>query len=268
MLASTDGRCYAGPMRIAHLALGALFVVACGDDDTRPPADTHVDADAADTLADTTEDTTDTAADILEDSADTADSLADTDAADAADADVPTDVDEHGFQIRVPQIRTVPTEDFEGHIRAVDQRDIDHVCRLGRDGVETFLYVRAEPVRCRDFGGCEYDVTGAFTTTASARNAPLTGVGYDYGGNHHNDFITLPSSEGTLKIYHSSFGFGWRACHPPDCVQVLDGDNTVIDDGCTTERTRPAPCVLIAEDGSEPPITDDFVLCPGDPNAP
>jgi len=256
-------------MFMRALAIFALFAVGCGDDASRP-TDTTSDiaetVDAPDTID--TADTPDTA-DTLEDIADTADAEDASDAADTGDttdADAPVDVDDYGFHIRVPQVRSVPSEDFEGTIRVVDQMDIDHVCRLTVDGVETFLYVQADPIRCRDFGGCEYRVTGAFTTRASGPvNAPLAGVSYDFGGNHHNDWITLPATEGTLKIYHSSFGFGWRACHPPDCVQVLAGD-TVIEDGCTPERTRPAVCVLIGADGSEPPLVDDFAPCAGDPN--
>lgn len=263
--------------RTPNLALLVTLTLGCGDDrkghDASDSADTADAADAADVTPDSAPDAPETVDDGTDtpdtaETNDTPDTPETPETNDTSDADVPFDVDDHGFHIRVPQSHSVPSEDFEGTIRVVDRMDIDHVCALTIDGVETILYVQATPLRCRDFGGCDYEVVGAFTTVAGGpSNAPLAGVTYDYGGNHHNDSISLPSAEGMLKVYHSSFGFGWRACHPPDCVQVLDG-GTVIADGCTPERTRPAICVLIGDDGSEPPLVDTFEPCPGDPNRP
>ena len=82
-----------------------------------------------------------------------------------------------------------------------------------------------------------------------------------------NDSI-LFEWEGTgYKLYHSSFGFGWRACHPPDCVQVQDAmGGSVTEDGCTKERTIPAICKQVKQDGTIDALTDTFEPCDGDPN--
>lgn len=39
-----------------------------------------------------------------------------------------------------------------------------------------------------------------------------------------------------------------------------------LENGCTTNRTLPATCVLIEADGTEPPLIDEFEKCNGDPN--
>jgi hypothetical protein len=94
-------------------------------------------------------------------------------------------------------------------------------------------------------------------------------VSYDWGGNHHNDAIEFDAAGKHWRAYHSSFGFGWRQCQPMDCLQQTQGvGGTVIEDGCTKERTLPAVCRPIKADGSYDALVDSFKPCLGDPNYP
>ncbi|MFO0745979.1 MAG: hypothetical protein U1F43_09930 [Myxococcota bacterium] len=237
---------------IPTLPFLATALVACGDD-----AKTNPDS-AADSVADSA---ADTVADSVADSV--ADTTPDT-ATDIVDEDVPTHIDDLGFEIRVPQLRTVPSVDFGGTPGTVQMSDVDHVCKLVVDGFDGYVYVRGNPVSCPAFGGCDYDVSGAWVKVGTDLS-PLAGVDYDFGGNHHNDWLVIPNGTRSLKLYHSSFGFGFRSCQPPDCAQIYDGA-TLVTDGCTKDRTLPVICVRIEDDGTEPPLEDTFAKCAGDPN--
>ncbi|HPA58115.1 MAG TPA: hypothetical protein PLT70_11890, partial [bacterium] len=91
----------------------------------------------------------------------------------------------------------------------------------------------------------------------------ITGANYDWGGNHHNDFLEFSYSGKKFKIYHSSFGYGWRSCQNMDCMQVGD---PVTEDGCTKERTLPSVCQEVSADGTVGSFEDTFEPCAGDPN--
>lgn len=244
---------------LSTLAFAAL--AACGDD-SNPSSDTG-DTTADTGGGDTSDDDTSVSDTTVTDTT-VSDTGNDTTVLDIHDEDVPTHVDELGFSIREPQVRDVPTEDFEGNITTTQRSDVDHVCKVVADGYDGFVYVQASPVTCRDFGACEFVVVGAWQKVGSDIT-PMPGVAYDYGGNHHNDYITLPHGEHELKLYHSSFGFGFRSCQPDDCAQVRDGVD-VIDDGCTSARTIPVICKLVEEDGTHDEMVDTFAKCQGDPN--
>jgi len=51
-------------------------------------------------------------------------------------------------------------------------------------------------------------------------------------------------------------------------MQVRDSAGTLIEDGCTPQRTLPIVCRAIAADGTWQALVDMFERCPGDPNAP
>lgn len=88
---------------------------------------------------------------------------------------------------------------------------------------------------------------------------------YEYGGNHHNDYIEFAYQNLVFHFYHSSFGFGWRKCQPMDCIQVYEADGTtLVEDGCTSERTLPAVCRMANADGSFDSFDDVFEKCLGD----
>ena len=59
---------------------------------------------------------------------------------------------------------------------------------------------------------------------------------------------------------HSTFGFGFRACQPPDCLRVEEED--AFEDGCSPERTLPEICVAVVD--PVPPLVDTFAPCAGD----
>ena len=174
-------------------------------------------------------------------------------------------VDQRGFCIRVPQVRTVPYDSFGGGSETIDVPDKDHVCTLIYDGVDGFVYVQAHATEFRDMGGGVMQTDGAWTSIGGEVLA--TTGSYDWGGNHANDAIEIVHDGKQYRYYHSSFGFGWRACHAPDCLQIYDGvGGALIEDGCTSERSVPAVCVQVELDGGVPPLVDDFEPCPGDPN--
>jgi len=168
----------------------------------------------------------------------------------------------YGFEYRLPQTRTLSCEGTP-----TDFADADHICTFAYGGVSGYVYFQATPTEC--------EVTFAhlpiYTTLAwiSVDNVvtDLASPEYNFGGNHHNDSFRFTHDGTPYFYYHSSFGWGWRACAPMDCIQVLDGNGGILEDGCTTDRTLPIVCTPILEDGTFGSLEDTFVKCPGDPNA-
>lgn len=181
----------------------------------------------------------------------------------AQDAGLP-----EGFEIRIPGSNEITCPGVGGGTETFDQPDADHVCTFAHGGSFGQLYVQASASGCAPggFGGTPiYDVVGAWMAM-DGKVVSLAEPGYDWGGNHHNDFITFSWGGTKYKVYHSSFGWGWRACQPPDCMQVLSSGGAVVEDGCTKDRTLPVVCVLVEADGTVPPLVDTFEPCEGDPN--
>ena len=175
----------------------------------------------------------------------------------------PCTVDSRGFCIRVPQTRDVPWTDYMGDPQILPMLDVDFVCTLDYGSLHGFIYVQSRATTCQF--GCEMAIDGAWISVGGV-TAPIT-ASYNWGGNHRNDAIRVNYDDKVFNYYHSSIGFGWRACHEPDCTQVYQVDGTtLIDDGCTMTRTLPQVCVLVDEQGAVPPLVDDFTHCLGDPN--
>jgi hypothetical protein len=84
---------------------------------------------------------------------------------------------------------------------------------------------------------------------------------YDFGGNHHNDYFSITLSGVRYTWDHSSYGYGFRSCQPPDCLKREEG--TDYTDGCQPERTLPEACIEVANPLAE--LVDTFELCAGDP---
>jgi hypothetical protein len=145
----------------------------------------------------------------------------------------------------------------------MDWRDTDWLCTFQEGSVEGYIYVQSTPTGTNEFCVPIMTVVQA-QISIDGQVSALQNAQYDWGGNHNNDFLTFEYDDKSFEYYHSSFGYGWRACHPMDCMLVDDGQT--LDDGCTMERTRPVVCVLIEDDGSHDELVDTFEPCPGDPN--
>jgi hypothetical protein len=174
-------------------------------------------------------------------------------------------VSEYGFAIRTPQTRAITCTGAEDQ-GPQDLPDTDYLCTFVHGGVSGYVYLQSTPVSCTMMMSAlptfetklaQISIDGAVTDLSSAT--------YEWGGNHHNDSFSFVYGGQTFTYDHSSFGFGFRCCDDPDCLRVSDGA-TVVEDGCTKERTLPIVCVLIKPDATHDPLDDTFEHCPGDPN--
>jgi len=166
--------------------------------------------------------------------------------------------------------------------------DTDFVCRVPVDDTSIDLYVQATPTECVSVGMGDIpvfeNVQGWYRTEGAGPAWP-TDAAYDWGGNHHNEEIKFVFQDTVYDIWHSSLGFGWRACAPPDCLLTCAAGATFdtcdylggwVVDGC--ERVRPGGppppsrvlCVAVTASGEVPPFEDPWTTdppllpCPGD----
>lgn len=169
-----------------------------------------------------------------------------------------------GFNIRTPQEHDVPCDAmFCGGSTTTRARDQDFLCTLSWEDRHAFIYMQAHPVSMLGFSGLQYAVDGVWHSDGMTARA-VTGV-YEWGGNHHNDTIQVDVDENRYRYNHSSYGFGFRACQPPDCLEVyVASDGGLVTNGCDPERTLPEVCVLVELDGGMAPLTDTFARCLGD----
>ena len=170
----------------------------------------------------------------------------------------------YGFTLRTPDpaAYTCADEPWDDG----QMGDVDHVCTFAYGGVDAVIYLQATPVGCESVGMSWAPV---FSTTAwlsiDGAVTPLDAPLYDHGGNHNNDFAEFTYDGTRFRLWHSSFGFGWRKCQPMDCIYVLAADGTTIaEDGCDPTRTLPVTCDRITAEHGTPDLTDDFALCNGD----
>lgn len=181
------------------------------------------------------------------------------------DADAPEDgggiPNEWGFDMRYPVNDRLSCSSASEP--TVAWPDADWICSFSYGGVEAVVYVQASPVRCEEFMGPVLE-TRVAQVYLDGEVSPLTDTAYDWGGNHHNDALEFSFGGRHYRAFHSSIGFGWRACHPMDCLQVSDAAGTLIEDGCTCDRTVPAVCVQVRSDGTWDELIDTFEVCPGD----
>lgn len=171
-----------------------------------------------------------------------------------------------GFFYRNPSTQTVMCTDYEGNENEVEFVDQDFVCTIEYGDVSGYIYFQATAVDCElVFSEMPiYNTTGWISLDGEV--SPLESPAYDFGGGHHNDFFTFGFEGVYYKYYHSSFGYGWRACQNMDCIQITDSEGVVSEDGCTHERTIPIVCSMINSDGTFDDLIDNFDYCPGDPN--
>ncbi len=245
-------------MAAANLATG------CNDEGGTQETDTSV---TDTTIVDTT---------IVDTSVDDADvgdttTVAETTVAETTDTAEEVTPGPYGFGFRHPRARVEPPCDVVtlDPGTAFAAADADHVCTFVYPGASHTLYFQSSPSGCYSAGMFPLPLfttqgwvskEGVVTALAAAR--------YDYGGNHHNDVLAFTLDGVAFTYGHSSFGFGFRSCAPPDCLQRMDAANpqSVADDGCTPARTHPIVCSEVQADATFAPLVDTFQKCPGDPN--
>lgn len=177
------------------------------------------------------------------------------------------------FQVRSLASHAIVCTD--GQVRT--ERDLDTLCRIEYGPLVADVYVQATPVSCVGIWQAPtFEVAGAWSRINDTI-APIAAT-YDYGGNHHNDSLHV-TLEGTgYTIWHSSIGFGYRACAPPDCLlecdagATCDAENPVVD-GCAREPgagppPHPIVCVRVQPDGTIPPLLDPWRADATDPDYP
>lgn len=195
------------------------------------------------------------------------------------------DLESDEFQIRVPQEDVLTcTEDITEIEEYFDH--IDYLCAFEYDSKEIELYIQSEPTECFGIWSATYEVSDAWIKIDGEISS--TEAAYDMGGNHRNDTISFEMGGNTFHIWHSSIGFGWRVCSPPDCLVVCnegvecDNDGAfglvglgegIAENGCLrASGSGPPPsrviCGRIAYDGSVPDLHDPWSEKPGDPYYP
>ena len=179
--------------------------------------------------------------------------------------DLPVPPADFGFDIRIPQKHKLQCDSPMGP-QELDQLEIDWVCTFEYEELSAHIYAQATPTGCFAIMSAipEFDTEAWISVDGVVTS--LVDPFYDHGGNHNNDWIEFTWEGTRFKFYHSSFGTGWRKCQPPDCIQVLNDQGQINEDGCTMERTLPIVCVQVDEDGSYAELVDTFEPCNGDPN--
>ncbi len=172
----------------------------------------------------------------------------------------------YGFRYRSLGSSTLECEDWDGQMTSEEYPYVDQICTIEYGAISGYVYFQATAASCEliMFPIPVYQTEAWISIDGVV--TPLEASDYDYGGNHNNDFFSFTHEGTNYMFYHSSFGYGWRRCQPMDCIQILDSEGTVIEDGCTTERTLPIVCTPITGDATFAPLVDNFEYCEGDPN--
>lgn len=167
-----------------------------------------------------------------------------------------------GFSMKKPLSRTVRCSGYE----PFESPDVDWLCTYENAGKEGMLYVQSTPVDCiAGLASIPVYHTVAAEIWLDGQVKELDNAQYDYGGGHHNDRLEIVVGASKLLYRHSSIDYRLRACQPMDCVQELDSEGNVINDGCTCERTQPIVCRQVQPDGTFNELSDAFSLCEDDP---
>lgn len=166
------------------------------------------------------------------------------------------------FQTRIPDSTSLECE-YSGTVKFSQS---DWICSFAYLGKQAVLYVQSTPVQCVEI----MSPTAEFKTDKAllfvdGQLQDLSSAQYDWGGNHQNDHLEFSVGGKILQIYHSSFGFGWRACQPMDCLKIYQADGTTVEtDGCTSDRTVPVVCREADPQGKFGDFTESFAKCMGD----
>jgi hypothetical protein len=176
----------------------------------------------------------------------------------------------HGFTLREPATATVTCSSGISSDPA-ELFDEDYVCTFEHEGVSGYVYSQATPLDCTFLMSAvptDFDTT-VLMTLDEKQLTPLENAVYSHGGNHMNNTLEFDFGDYHYRLAHSSIGFGGRTCQPPDCIQVYELDaTTLVDDGCTVDRTLPITCAAVETVEPPPSLDTVFAPCPGDPNYP
>jgi hypothetical protein len=177
-------------------------------------------------------------------------------------------IGEFGFEFRLPQTHTLTCTDPSGYSFDRSCPDGDWLCTFEDGTVQGYIYVQATLASFNQYCSPIMNTVLA-QISIGGQISTLSGAQYDWGGNHHNDSIAFDYGGRHYRYSHSSLGYGYRACQSMDCMQTYQSDGlTLVEDGCTMQRTLPVVCVAIGADGTAPALVDTFSPCPGDPNYP
>jgi hypothetical protein len=167
-----------------------------------------------------------------------------------ANGGAPSESGEYGFTYRIP---------------GADQ--LDWLCTFQQTSMPGYVYVRLTQTGTMQSGIATVPVYSVEQAQLSIDGdvEMLSSAVYDYGGGHHNDSLSFAHDGKTYKYYHSSFGFGFRACQMMDCLNIYEAMETAPEtEGCGSDRALPEVCVSIDGDGTHAPLVDNFQKCPGD----
>lgn len=183
----------------------------------------------------------------------------DTAEADTAEAD--------DFVIRKPSQEALKCSMMGGDPYYIAQ--LDFVCHMDNDALDADLYLQTTPTDCGEWANPTYKTDAAWLKIGDQIDA--TTGSYDFGGRHHNDTISFMHNGSRHILWHSSIGYGWRACTTPDCLVICEpGQECVVDttdgvaiDGCARGAGDPPPplpviCVQIDPDGNVPEFLDPW----------
>jgi hypothetical protein len=175
-------------------------------------------------------------------------------------------VDEYGFMRRLPETRQITCSKYPSEASKKPQalEDTDYLCTFAYKEQTATLYFRNTVDSCIYLMSPQPSFKSRGWIAEGGQVTELSDVAYDWGGNHHNDSVDFKLDGRIFRYYHSSFGFGWRACQNLDCIQIIDADGTIIEDGCDPTRLLPIACVQIDSKGKADELKDTFAVCPGD----
>lgn len=170
------------------------------------------------------------------------------------------------FDIRVPNQKAIHCEDKGAYTSfEKDVEESDLICSFKYNGEEGFVYVQSNPVRC--VGGDLYPVyevhKAEFYVNGSMQE--ISNVRFYGGGDHGNYGISFTYNGKVFEYGYSTMGMGGRPCQDVDCMTVYESDGkTLIQDGCTEERTLPIVCRPAREDGTFASFVDTYHVCTND----
>jgi transglutaminase/protease-like cytokinesis protein 3 len=170
------------------------------------------------------------------------------------------------FDIRVPNQKAIHCEDKGAYTSfEKDVEESDLICSFKYKDEEGFVYVQNNPIKC--VGSDLYPIyevhKAEFYVNGSMQE--ISNVSFHGGGNHGIYGIEFTYNGKVFKYDYSTMGMGGRPCQDVDCMTVYESDGkTLIQDGCTEERTLPIVCRPAREDGTFASFVDTYHVCRND----